>query len=364
MVRLLIPLLVVGASACDRTAPSATEQDQPVATPSASKNDRPMPAPAEPVSDRAVLPTTMPPASGALAGRAFAVVKGILRFSGGRHTLDFWSSSVGGRCEHQLAPDPEQYLSLFGSGAPAPWTAGRAMTDDDLSVIYSGGDPLAHRKKQVTLVLDEIDEARQLARGRLDVRVDDGTAYSGAFEVAYCSDGVVARETGGEIAGVRWGDSVEPAKIPDAPVAAELGGREAAIVHAAAGRVPGVADAPLFVDLFTAKPPDACALHVGAGVATPGFAFGLGVAPKSGQVLRHQGTSERDAAGPTYALATVRMREDDPLQTSGDGDMLVVVDRIDSKRVVGRVYAAFRDRGKSLVVGRFDAPICSESDIR
>ena len=170
--------------------------------------------------------------------------------------------------------------------------------------------------------------------------------------------------SGGSIAGVEWGAAPEAGDLPDAPVSARADGEVVPIVRAVAGRLPDVADSPLLLDLFTAQPPSRCALHVGAGAATSGYLFALGPDPVVGQPITYHGKSERDAQPPVYALLNVRAPGGRSFRTYGDGDAVVVVDSIDEAHIRGRVYGAFRDPGKSMVVGRFDAEICADTDVR
>ncbi|HWB81646.1 MAG TPA: hypothetical protein VG755_42080 [Nannocystaceae bacterium] len=174
----------------------------------------------------------------------------------------------------------------------------------------------------------------------------------------------IAAAHGGTIAGVRWGEPPAAKDLPGTPVAADIAGAARPIVHVAAARLPDFPDSPLFLDLFVDEPPDPCALHIGIGAATPSFSFALGVTPKRGEALEYHGTSERDAKPPVYARLTLRSAETDHIRTFGDGDALLVIDAIDAKRVKGRVYAAFRDPGKAMVVGGFEAPICGAGDVK
>ena len=164
----------------------------------------------------------------------------------------------------------------------------------------------------------------------------------------------IADEQGGTIAGVRWGEPPAAKDLPDTPVAADIAGAATPIVHAVAARMPDFPDSPLFLDLFVAEPPDACALHIGAGAATPSFSFALGIAPKRDAVVEYHGTSERDAKPPAYARLTLRSAQTGRIRMVGDGDAIVVVDAIDAKRVNGRVYAAFRDPGNHGINGAAD----------
>lgn len=198
---------------------------------------------------------------------------------------------------------------------------------------------------------------------KVDPARSDAPARSPAPSTA-ASSSPTAREHGGTIAGVRWGEPPSAKDLPDAAVAADIGGAATPIVHVAAARLPDVTDSPLFLDLFVDEPPDPCALHIGAGAATPSFSFALGVTPKRGDVLEYHGASERDAKPPVYARLTLRAAETGHIRMFGEGDAVVVLDAIDAKRVKGRVYAAFRDPGKALLVGRFDAPICAEKDVK
>jgi hypothetical protein len=174
----------------------------------------------------------------------------------------------------------------------------------------------------------------------------------------------IAGEQGGTIAGVRWGEPPAAKDLPDTPVAADIAGAATPIVHVVAARMPDFPDSPLFLDLFVSEPPDTCALHIGMGAATPSFSFALGVAPNRGAVVEYHGTSELDAKPPVYARFTVRSAETGHIRTFGDADAILVIDAIDAKGVKGRVYAAFRDPGKALVVGAFEAPICADADVK
>jgi len=362
-----IVVACLGLLACRKQAEPADAQPSgaAVAAPASAPTAMPTVPSATPAATAVGLAAEMPPATGSLVGRPFVAKKGVLRrIAGGGDTLTFWDAVSGDRCEHQLALDGALFLELAWRRDAQPFAVDRVYSETELLAIYPTGGAVDRAPERVKLVVDQIDEAGALVRGRLDVSADDGTAYSGSFEAAYCPDGVVPRARGGTIAGVSWGEPPAAKALPEAVATAEIGGTPAPIVHAVAGRLPDFPDSPLFLDLFTTEPPARCALHIGSGVGAAGFLFALGVRPARGDVLEYHGTRESDAVPPVYAKLNVRPNESDPFTSHGDGDAIVVVDEIDRSRVRGRVYAAFRDPGKSMVVGSFDAPICADADVQ
>lgn len=160
-------------------------------------------------------------------------------------------------------------------------------------------------------------------------------------------------------------ETPEPPPKKEPTPAASLSGKAAAIIDVAAGRMPNVDISPLFLDLYTSQPPVPCALHIGRGAAEPGFNFSLGENPKAGDIIKHHSTENyQRAVPPTYARVTVRSQDLDHITTYANGDAFVIIDKLGRDRVRGRIYAAFRDPGKSLLVGSFDAAICPDADVQ
>lgn len=334
-------------------------------------------APSAPsTSHRAAPPHVVP--AGKLAGAPFQpTVALMLRDSEGVQ-LGFYQlikSRERWRCEEPLGDT----LSKLEVRANADWVVG-APIEIPLSDWSIGDGSRSAREGTVVVTVTRRDPETFTLSGTLEVKSADGSSsLSGPFEGEYCPTKIVARDAPAPLLGAAWTDrAFSPGDLPTAPLTSIFGGVPSPIALATIRTVRGAAGEEEELVFYREPVPDPCmaresggwltsyaptgaiASRIGAKVRKDYFVVTLGRAPSRGDsFVGFASSSGKDTS--QIRSAGLHVFEPDGYRSSVYDQYFsaaLAFDAADSTHASGRVYVALPDRGKSMLVGAFDARRC------
>lgn len=313
---------------------------------------------------------------GAANGQPFAPQAALLmQESSGTQTLHFFDQPSEATCRE---PFPGRVVTRFGfiASPEKPYAAGGTYTQaDGVRLYFDLGGASPPEEYEVEIKLTETDAASNRLRGTIRYSGADGTKLDGEFTGDYCPTKAQVRTETQPIHGLDWTmEAVAPDTLPEAP---------------AQGVLAGLPFTPAFVNIqtdtpyttlyfYAEKPPDPCARPARGRVTTR--IGGVKVDEKSSgvridtflvqlpdpAVLKTGGRLAARYADPEarkLGRASILFYEADGNRSvlySQFYSLALAVDEAEAgaETVRGRVFAAVRDSGKSMVVGRFEAHRC------
>lgn len=330
---------------------------------------------------RAALPHVAP--SGTLAGAPFApTVAMMLRDSDGVQ-LGFYQLHKNRErwlCEEPLG-DTASKLEVRSA---VDWVLGVAV-ETPLSQWSVGDGSKPATDGTVSVTVAKRDEKTFTMSGTLEVKSADGSsAFRGPFEGEYCPTKLVERAPPTSTGGVDWTDQPFAAdRIPSTPITSALAGAPAAIhevvIRTVRGRTGLEEELVFYRDkladpcmpredggwLTSYGPSGAIASRKGAKVRADYFVVYLAKPPTKGDTPTGLVSSamKRDLAAGVRS-ASLHVFEPDGYRSfiyDQYFSATLSFDDVSDAHAAGRIYLALPDKGRSMLVGAFDARRCPPS---
>jgi hypothetical protein len=299
----------------------------------------------------------------------------LIQASSGEQTLHFYDQPSDAVCQ---APFPGRVKTMlaFIAGREKPYAVGGPYTQaDGLQLYFSIGGASPPDQFEAAITFTEADAASNRLRGNIRYKGADGTTLTGAFTGDYCPTKAKVRTEAPPVHGLAWTmDAVAPDTLPAAPAQGALAGLPFSPAHVS---VHGAGDQTKMY-FFATTPKDACSTPASGRVVTRVAGVKIDEAPtgaridtfevrlKDPAVLATGGrlaARSGDATSRKRAHAAIHFYEADgnrAIMYSQFFSLALAIDGVDeaAKTIKGRIYAAVKDSGLSMVVGGFTATRC------
>lgn len=371
-------LLGIALSCAAALGCSSKDQGKPAPSTSSSATPASSAAP----TGRAAPPHVAP--TGKLVGAPFApTVVMMLRDSDGLQ-LGFYQlqkKRERWRCEEPLG-DTASKLEVRSA---SDWVLG-APVETPLSDWSVGDGSRPATDGTVTVTVTRRDAKAFTMSGTIEVKSPDGaSAFSGPFEGEYCPTEVALRPNPAPIGGADWTDQAFATdKLPSTPITSAFAGTPTPIADVVIRTVRGHRGPEEELVFYRDKLPDPCmpredggwltsytdtgaiASRKGAKTRADYFVVYLAKPPAKGDALVgvvSSAAKKEPSAG--VLSASLHVFEPDGYRSwiyDQYFSAALAFDDVDATRARGRIYLALPDKGRSMLVGAFDAKRCAASE--